>query len=66
MERDGNCADGMHFRRPLHTREAARWAGMSERQLLEFARAGVIPAKKIGGCWFFSPTKLAEFFGVDE
>ena len=50
--------------RPWRTPEAARWCGMSERRLLEFAREGVIPARKVGGVWYFSPQKLAEFFGV--
>lgn len=50
--------------RPWRTHEAARWSGMSERKLLEFAREGVIPARKVGGVWYFSPQKLAEFFGV--
>lgn len=41
-----------------------KWCGMSERRLLEFAREGVIPARKIGGVWYFSPQKLAAFFDV--
>lgn len=50
--------------RPWRTHEAAKWCGMSERRLLEFAREGVIPARKIGGVWYFSPQKLAAFFDV--
>lgn len=51
--------------RPWRTCEAAAWAGTSERYLLDLARAGILPAKKISGTWWFSPSKLAEFFGVD-
>lgn len=50
--------------RPWRTHEAAKWCGMSERHLLEFAREGVIPARKIGGVWYFSPQRLSEFFDV--
>ena len=61
----GYCSAGnVDAMRPWHTKDAARWAGMSERKLLEFARDGVIPAKKIGGVWYFSPQKLADFFDV--
>lgn len=52
--------------RPWRTCEAAAWAGTSERYLLDLARAGILPAKKISGTWWFSPSKLAEFFGVDR
>jgi hypothetical protein len=38
--------------------------GISERQLLTFARACLI-GKKVGGVWFFSQKQLAEFVGVD-
>lgn len=51
--------------RPWRTHEAAKWCGMSERQLLEFAREGVIPARKVGGVWYFSPQRLAKFFDVE-
>lgn len=61
-----NETKGAHSKptRPWHTREAAKWCGMSERRLLEFAREGIIPARKVGGVWYFSPQKLAEFFDV--
>lgn len=61
----GAAKDEAKRHRPWHTREAALWSGMSERQLLQLAREGIIPGKKIGGVWFFSPTRLAEFFDVD-
>ena len=50
-------------RRPLHTREAAKWLGISEKSLLEFARAGMI-GKKRGGIWYFSMQSLCDFAGV--
>ena len=40
--------------------------GMSRRYLLDLARQGIMPARKIGGTWFFSRAKLAEFFSVEE
>lgn len=49
----------------MKTREAARWLGISQKSLLEFARAGLI-GKKVGGTWFFSVRALCEFAGVDE
>ena len=49
--------------RPLHTKEAAEWLGVSTKTLLEFARAGLI-GKKIGGVWFFSAQSLCDFAGV--
>lgn len=51
--------------RPWHTHEAAHWSGMSERQLLQLAREGIIPGRKVGGVWYFSPSRLAEYFDVD-
>ena len=59
------CTKDDRYNRPWRTHEAAAWTGMSERQLLEFARMGVIPAKKIGGTWYFAPKRLAEFFDVE-
>lgn len=50
--------------RPWRTHEAAEWSGMSERKLLDLAREGILPAKKVGGIWYFSPDRLAEFFDV--
>lgn len=52
--------------RPWRTCEAAAWAGTSECYLLDLARAGILPAKKISSTWWFSPSKLAKFFGVDS
>lgn len=49
--------------RPLHSKEAAEWLGISTKSLLEFARAGLI-GKKVGGVWFFSMRGLCEFAGV--
>ncbi|WP_322354848.1 helix-turn-helix domain-containing protein [Paratractidigestivibacter sp.] len=49
--------------RPLHSKEAAEWLGISTKSLLEFARAGLI-GKKVGGVWFFSMKALCEFAGV--
>lgn len=50
-------------RRPLHTREAAEWLGISEKSLLQFARAGLL-GKKCGGTWYFSMQSLCDFAGV--
>lgn len=49
--------------RPLHSKEAAEWLGISTKSLLEFARAGLI-GKKVGGVWFFSVQSLCDFAGV--
>ena len=49
--------------KPLHSKEAAAWLGISKKKLLEFARAGMI-GKKVGGTWFFSMESLCDFSGV--
>lgn len=49
---------------PWRIEDVEAWTGMSRRYLLDLARQGIMPAKKIGGVWFFSPSKLAEFFGI--
>lgn len=49
--------------RPLHSKEAAEWLGISTKSLLEFARAGLI-GKKCGGVWYFNMQALCEFAGV--
>lgn len=49
--------------RPLRSKEAAEWLGISTKSLLEFARAGLI-GKKVGGVWFFSVQALCNFAGV--
>lgn len=51
--------------RPWRSHEAAEWSGMSERKLLQLAREGILPARKVGGIWYFSPDKLAAFFDVN-
>lgn len=48
---------------PFRTQEATKWLGISSRQLLGFARAGLI-GKKIGNIWIFSQQELVEFAGV--
>lgn len=48
---------------PFRTQEAAKWLRISSRQLLGFARAGLI-GKKIGNIWIFSQQELVEFAGV--
>lgn len=50
---------------PWRVEDVMAWTGMSRRYLLDLARQGVMPGRKIGGVWFFSPTKLAKFFGVE-
>ena len=52
------------YQRPFRTHEAAEWMGISERQLLTFARAGLL-GKKVGGVWLFSQKQLAQFAGVE-
>lgn len=64
----GNCFVENVARRaayvpPFRTRAAAEWLGISSRQLLDFARAGLI-GKKVGNIWLFSQQELAEFAGV--
>lgn len=51
---------------PWRVEDVMEWTGMSRRYLLDLARQGIMPARKIGGTWFFSHAKLAEFFGVKE
>ena len=48
---------------PFRTQAAAEWLGIGSRQLLDFARAGLI-GQKIGNIWLFSQQELAEFAGV--
>lgn len=52
--------------RPLHTKEAAAWLGISTRTLLKFARAGLIRARKVSGTWLFSVDALEDFAGVSD
>ena len=52
------------YQRPFKTHEAAMWMGIPERQLLTFARAGMI-GKKVGGIWLFPQKQLAQFAGVE-
>lgn len=51
------------YPRPFRTRTAATWFGISERQLLQFARAGAL-GKKVGNLRLFSQRELADFAGV--
>lgn len=58
-----NTAKNAIYQPPFRTRAAAEWMGVSEKQLLDFARAGLI-GRKVGSVWFFSQRELAEFCGV--
>lgn len=58
-----NVAKRAAYVPPFRTRAAAEWLGISSRQLLDFARAGLI-GKKVGNIWLFSQQELAEFAGV--
>lgn len=58
-----NSVKNAVYARPFRTRAAAAWLGISERQLLQFARAGVV-GKKVGNLWLFPQRELAEFAGV--
>ena len=51
---------------PWRIEDVMAWTGMSRRYLLDLARQGLMPGRKIGGTWFFSRKKLARFFGVEE
>lgn len=55
-----NCS----YPKPLTSAEAANWAGIGVKKLLELVRCGEVPAKKLGQTWYFDPRKLAESFGV--
>lgn len=52
------------YLRPLHTKEAAEWLGISQSQLTLYARQGDIEARKVQGIWYFSQDALAEFAGL--
>lgn len=58
-----NITKNAVYARPFRTRAAAAWLGISERQLLQFARAGAL-GKKVGNLWLFNQRELAEFAGV--
>lgn len=53
------------YARPLTTDEAAAWANVSRRKLLDYARAGIL-GKKVGHKWYFSQNQLARIFGVEN
>lgn len=45
------------YAKPLNATEAAAWAHISKRKLLDYASADII-GKTVGGCWLASPTWL--------
>lgn len=49
---------------PWKVEEVMLFTGMSRRYILDLARAGLLPARKISRTWFFSPSKVAAFFGT--
>lgn len=51
---------------PWKVEELMAWTGMSRRYLLDLARQGILPARRVGRTWFFSPSKVADFFGVSH
>ena len=55
----------MRFERPWSTSEVSAWSGMCERMVLQYARDGVLPGRKVGQVWYFNPKKVAEFFGFE-
>ncbi len=57
--------DAIAYARPLTPEEAAEYLKVSKRTLLDLARRGQIPGRKIGNRWRFSPTQLAGFMGID-
>lgn len=59
-----NSVKNALYEKPFRTQAAAEWLGISERQLLNFARAGLI-GKKVGNLWLFPQRQLAEFAGVE-
>ncbi len=52
------------YARPLTPDEAADYLKVSKRTVLELARRGEIPGRKIGNRWRFSPSQLARFMGI--
>lgn len=55
----------MRFERPWNTSEVSAWSGMCERMVLQYARDGVLPGRKVGQVWYSNPKKVAEFFGFE-
>ena len=53
-----------NYDRPLTTKEAAAYLGMSERWVREMVRIGEIRATKHGRRLYFAPRELAEWVGV--
>jgi excisionase family DNA binding protein len=52
----------MTTREPLiGVREAADFLSISERRLYAFARAGQVPAYRVGGLWKFRESELEEW-----
>ena len=51
--------------RPWTAKEAAAFLGFSPRYVYQLARDGVLPAKKRGRKWFFSPSALRDWVGME-
>lgn len=52
------------YARPLTPDEAADYLKVSKRTVLELARRGEIPGRKIGNRWRFSPSQLARYMEI--
>lgn len=52
------------YSRPLNSRQAAEYLGVSRKCVAEWAASGLLPAVKLGNRWRFSQRRLAEFIDV--
>ena len=52
--------------RPLNAEGAAQLLGVSSRLILRLARAGSLPARKVGKEWRFTSTAILQWLGRAE
>lgn len=52
------------YARPFNTEQATEYLGVSQRSIMRYVQAGILPARKVGNRWLFSQYDLAKLAGV--
>lgn len=50
---------------PWTVKDVSFYLGFSPRYVYQLARDGVLPAKKCGNRWFFNPSKVRAYAGME-
>ncbi len=53
-------------RRPCKTHQVGEYMGLSDRQVLRLVHKGQIPARRVGGEYYYDPRRIAKLCGMDE